>query len=206
MGAKKYAYVNYKMLVWARSETPFGTTSDVANHISGFRSEVIDKWERGEELPSITEAKKLANLYKVPFATFYLSNPPEKKTKAYTDRRTYNDTVYRETSYELWSEIGRITGNRQIIVNLSDDTEYRSLPIVGPKLSEKQIADVIRKYFELDLPFKNKSAYRNNGFNYYRALLEHYGIMVAQITGVSLSEMRGISMYYDTFPIIAINN
>lgn len=22
MGAKKYAYVNYKMLVWARSETP----------------------------------------------------------------------------------------------------------------------------------------------------------------------------------------
>ena len=84
---KKYAYVNYKMLVWARSETPFGTTSDVANHISGFRSEVIDKWERGEELPSITEAKKLANLYKVPFATFYLSNPPEKKTKAYTDRR-----------------------------------------------------------------------------------------------------------------------
>lgn len=206
MGAKKYAYVNYKMLVWARSETPFDTTSDVANHISGFRSEVIDKWERGEELPSITEAKKLANLYKVPFATFYLSNPPEKKTKAYTDRRTYNDTVYRETSYELWSEIGRITGNRQIIVNLSDDTEYRSLPSVGPKLSEKQIADVIRKYFELDLPFKNKSAYRNNGFNYYRALLEHYGIMVAQITGVSLSEMRGISMYYDTFPIIAINN
>ena len=56
------------------------------------------------------------------------------------------------------------------------------------------------------MPFKNKSAYRNNGFNYYRALLEHYGIMVAQITGVSLSEMRGISMYYDTFPIIAINN
>ena len=95
------------------------TTSDVANHISGFRSEVIDKWERGEELPSITEAKKLANLYKVPFATFYLSNPPEKKTKAYTDRRTYNDTVYRETSYELESEIGRITGNRQIQVDIS---------------------------------------------------------------------------------------
>lgn len=32
-------------------------------------------------MPSITEAKKLANLYKVPFATFYLSNPPEKKQK-----------------------------------------------------------------------------------------------------------------------------
>ena len=71
MGAKKYAYVNYKMLVWARSETPFGTTSDVANHISGFRSEVIDKWERGEELLQLQKQRNLTNLYKVPFATFY---------------------------------------------------------------------------------------------------------------------------------------
>ena len=81
MGAKKYAYVNYKMLVWARSETPFGTTSDVANHISGFRSEVIDKWERGEELPSITEAKKLANLYKVPLQHFIYLIHLRKKQK-----------------------------------------------------------------------------------------------------------------------------
>ena len=72
------------------------------SHISGFKSDLIDKWESGEELPSITEAKKLASLYKVPFATFYLTNPPEKKVRAYTDRRTYNDTVYREISYELW--------------------------------------------------------------------------------------------------------
>ena len=99
MGAKKYAYVNYKMLVWARSETPFGTTSDVANHISGFRSEVIDKWERGEELPSITEAKKLANLYKVPFATFYLSNPPEKKTKRSEERRVGKECRSRWSPY-----------------------------------------------------------------------------------------------------------
>lgn len=63
MGAKKYAYVNSEMLVWARSETPFTTSEDVASRISGFKSELIDKWESGEELPSITEAKKLANLY-----------------------------------------------------------------------------------------------------------------------------------------------
>ena len=47
MGAKKYAYVNHEMLVWARSETPFVTTADVANHISGFKSDLIDKWESG---------------------------------------------------------------------------------------------------------------------------------------------------------------
>lgn len=136
-GCKKYAYVNYKMLVWARSETPFGTTSDVVNHISGFRSEVIDKWERGEELPSITEAKNLL-IYTKFHLQHFICLIHLRKNKSLSDRRTYNDTVYRETSYELWSEIGRITGNRQIIVNLSDDTEYRSLPSVGPKLSENR--------------------------------------------------------------------
>lgn len=206
MGAKKYAYVNNEMLVWARSETPFTTSEDVASRISGFKSELIDKWESGEELPSITEAKKLANLYKVPFAAFYLSNPPEKRVRPYTDRRTYNDSIYRETSYTLWSEINRITGNRQIIADLTEETEYRSLPIVDSGLNEKQTADIIRQFFGLELPFKNKTAYKNNGFTFYRGLLEHCGIMVAQITGVSLSEMRGISMYYDSFPIIAINN
>ena len=206
MGAKKYAYINHEMLAWARSETPFTTTADVANHLNGFKSDLIDKWECGEELPSITEAKKLANLYKVPFATFYLTNPPEKKVKAYTDRRTYNDTVYREISYELWSEICRITGNRQIIADLTEEIEYKGLPIIEADLSEKQTADIIRQHLGLELPFKNKAAYKNNGFTFYRGLLEHHGIMVAQITGVSLSEMRGISMYYDTFPIIAINN
>ena len=190
MGAKKYAYVNNEMLVWARSETPFTTSEDVASRISGFKSELIDKWESGEELPSITEAKKLANLYKVPFATFYLSNPPEKRVRPYTDRRTYNDSIYRETSYTLWSEINRITGNRQIIADLTEETEYRSLPIVDSGLNEKQTADIIRQFFGLELPFKNKTAYKNNGFTFYRGLLEHCGIMVAQITGVSLSEMR----------------
>lgn len=206
MGTKKYAYVNHQMLVWARSETPFATTSDVAEHISGFKSELIDKWENGEELPSITEAKKLANLYKVPFATFYLTTPPEKKVKAYTDRRTYNNTVYREISYVLWSEISRITSNRQIIDDLTEEIEYKRLPVIGRDLNEKQIADTIRQYLGMELPFKNKTAYKSNGFSFYRGIFERHGIMVAQITGVSLLEMRGISMYYDTFPIIAINS
>lgn len=30
--------------------------------------------------------------------------------------------------------------------------------------------------------------------------------MVAQVTGITLEEMKGISIYYDKFPIIAVNN
>lgn len=206
MAKKNYAYINCEMLVWARSETPFVSTADVEAHDSGLKSEKIDLWESGKELPSIAEAKKLANLYKVPFASFFLSRPPEKKPKGYTDRRTYNGTIYREVSYELWSEISRVTSNREIMLEYADEEfEVHQLPLFDENATEREIADKMRDVLGLELPFKNKSVYKN-AFSFFRGILEHYGIMVTQIAGVSLTEMKGLSISYDIFPIIAVNN
>lgn len=207
MGKKNYAYINKELLVWARSTTPFETTIDVQERVKIDASK-IDAWESGEDLPSITEAKKLAALYKIPFATFFLPEPPAVEPRPYTDRRTYNGTVYRETSYELWSEISRITGNRDKMLEYIEeegDYEYKPLPMFDSSASTKDIADAVRSYLGIELPFKNKSAYKNS-FTYYRSVLETHGIMIAQITGISLEEMKGISIYYDRFPIVAVNN
>lgn len=205
MGKKNYAYINKELLVWARSVTPFETTLDVQGRI-GIDASKIDAWESGEELPSINEAKKLALLYKVPFAAFFLPEPPNVEPRPYTDRRTFNGTVYRETSYELWSEIGRIAGNRDKMMEYADeDDDYEALPIFDNSTSPKEIADTMRSYLGLELPFRNKSVYKN-AYNYYRYVFESHGIMVAQITGISLEEMKGVSIYYDRFPIVAVNN
>ena len=88
MGKKNYAYVNKDMLIWARLETPFSTTELVELACPAISAKNLDAWEKGEDLPSISEAKKLAALYKIPFAAFYLSEEPSKKIKRYTDRRT----------------------------------------------------------------------------------------------------------------------
>lgn len=205
---KNYAYVNNHMLVWARSNTPFVTTSEVQDIVK-IDSSKIDEWEKGTDFPSITEAKKLAKLYKVPFASFFMSEPPKIEPRPYTDRRTYNSTVYREMSYELWSEIGRIIGNREKMIDVIDkddeDSEYEPLPEFDASATIEDIANEIRKFLGVSLPFKNKSAYKSS-YNFYRAILESKGIFVAQITGISLEEMKGISVYYDEFPIIAVNN
>lgn len=209
MAEKKYAYVNHEMLIWARSTTPFETTTDVQEKIN-IASSKIDSWERGEDYPSITEAKKLANLYKLPFASFFLSTPPKIEPIPYTDRRTKKGTVYRETSYELWSEVGRIIGNREKIIELVDkedeDDLFESIPKFDERLSLEELGDNIREYLGVKLPFKNKSAYHRNSFNFYRSLLESKGILISQVSGVSLDEMKGISIFYDEYPIIAINN
>lgn len=61
------------MLVWARSETPFKTPEAVEAIAPSITTKHLEAWENGEDYPSITKAKKLAALYKLPFAAFYLS-------------------------------------------------------------------------------------------------------------------------------------
>ena len=208
MAAKNHAYINKDMLIWARGETPFSTPSDVELNVKEISVEKLTAWENGVELPSITEAKKLATVYRVPFACFYLSSPPEKRVKKYTDRRTANGTIYRETSYTLWSEIGRIVANRDKLLEYMDvDTSaIPSIPHLDDTASVKNTAALLRGFLGLPNSFKSKSAYNNNAFSYFRSVFEHHGIIVAQVSGISLSEMKGLSIYFEPCSIVAVNN
>ena len=206
MGRKNYAYVNPQMLVWARSETPFTTTEAVEVLFPAITAKNLDAWESGDDYPSITEAKKLASIYKLPFATFYLSEAPAKKVKRYTDRRTLKGFYSENISYALWSEIQRIESNRDSILEFTEDeAPVRTIPsITNDDVIE--IATAIRAYLGLDTPLRSKTAYGTNPFNYYRNIVERNGIIVAQVSGVDIEEMKGLSIYFDSYPIIAINN
>lgn len=209
MGIKKTAFINKDMLLWARSETPFSYSPEkVSQRFPRISAEKLRKWESGDELPSIRDAKDLAKIYKLPFACFYLSEAPAKKPKRYTDRRTALGTEYGEMSYELWEEISRINTDRDTLLEFSDEEMYPVSPL--PKINESDsietVASIIRKHFSLPLSFKYKKDYGTNSFNFFRDVFERHGIIVAQISSVSLSEMKGLSIYEDSYPIIAINN
>ena len=206
MGRKNYAFVNPQMLVWARSETPFETLESVEEISPSITAKNLEVWEKGDDYPSITEAKKLASLYKLPFATFYLSEEPARKVKRYTDRRTLKGFYSENISYALWSEIQRIESNRDSIVEFTEDeTPVRAIPSI-PNDDVIEIATAIRAYLGLDTPLRSKTAYGANPFNYYRNIVERNNIIVAQVSGVDIEEMKGLSIYFDSYPIIAINN
>ncbi len=209
MGKKNLAFINKDMLVWARGETPFALSPDqLSMRFPRISPEKLSKWESGEELPSIREAKDLAKIYKLPFACFYLSETPAKKPKRYTDRRTALGTEYGVMSYELWDEISRICTDRDTLLEFSDDDLYPAIPLPTVNASDnvETVAAVIRDFLELPLSFKYKKEYGSSSFNFFRDVLGRHGIIVAQISSVSLSEMKGLSIYEDRFPIVAINN
>ncbi len=209
MSRKNLAYINKDMLVWARSETPFALSPDqLSLRFPRINAEKLRKWESGEELPSIREAKDLAKIYKLPFACFFLSETPTKKPRRYTDRRTALGTEYDEMSYELWEEISRICADRDTLIEFCDEEVYPSvqMPIVDDSDSVEKIAAIIREFLKLPASFRYKKDYGSSSFNYFRDVLERHGIIIAQISSVSLAEMKGLSIYEDRFPIIAINN
>lgn len=206
MGKKNYAYINPKMLVWARLETPFETTEDVELNFPKIKSKDLKAWENGDTYPSITEAKKLSKIYKLPFAAFYLSEVPAKKVKKYTDRRTLKSYYSDNISYNLWSEIQRIESNRECMLDFLDEEIPEKIIPNSIESDISSIAISIREFLGLNTPLRSKSAYGNNPFNYYRNILERNGIIVSQISNVSLEEMKGLSIFYETYPIVGINN
>ena len=206
MGKKNIAYINPNMLKWARSETPFTTSEMLEQSFPKISAQKVNAWEEGNDYPSVTEAKKLASIYKLPFAAFYLAEPPEKKVKRYTDRRTLKGFYTEDISYALWSEIQRIESNRESVLEfVADDFFDRKIPTIDND-DIYEISSAIRNYLGLNTPLRTKSAYGSNPFNFYRNVLEHNGIIVAQIAGVAIEEMKGISIYYDSCPIVAVNN
>ena len=205
MGLKKYAYINSEILKWAREQSPINI-EDIPIRIKNMKSEQVEKWEKGMELPSITEAKKLANLYDIPFASLFLPEIPKRDIIKYIDRRTYKDNIDIEITYELWKEINRIKSCRENAIEFINVDNYNNiLEEFSKNDSVQNIALKVREIFNIDTPLKNKTAYNNNAFNYFRNKIEKKGVLVLQIEGISIKEIRGLSLNYDILTIIAVN-
>lgn len=205
MGTKNYAYINFEMLKWAREQTPI-KLEDIPIRIKDIKSENVEKWENGDELPSVTEAKKLCGLYDIPFSALFLSEIPNRDNTTYIDRRTYKDNLDKEISYELWKEINRLKSCRECAIELLDLNEYKN---VFDELDFENNSEInsqkVREIFNIETPFKNKTAYGNKAFNFFRDKIESKGIMVLQIEGISIKEIRGLSLNYQILPIIGVN-
>lgn len=70
------AIVTPEVLQWARDLDRI-TIDEIAQKLNVDAAKV-SAWENGNEHPSLTQAKKLAKQYRVPFAFFYLPDVPKR--------------------------------------------------------------------------------------------------------------------------------
>lgn len=203
MSRKQIAHVNNVILSWAREQTSFDIY-DVSVNLA-ISEETIINWESGLEKPSINEAKSLAKLYKFPFASFFLSDIPNIAIVKFVDRRTQKMNIPKLTK-DLWDRISEMKSKREISLELLDaesllDTELHKLV----DQNESMISNEIRKWLDINTPM-NVSVFKHSTFAYFRKKLEDKNILVFVMNEIPVEEVRGISLYYDSLPIIAVNS
>jgi Zn-dependent peptidase ImmA (M78 family)/DNA-binding XRE family transcriptional regulator len=202
------AIVTPGVLRWARELDKF--TIDEISAKLNVQTERMQEWENGSEYPTLKQAKDLAKYCRVPFVYFYLPDIP-KKTKRLdkVDYRTfgnYGDELF--MSRELRWLLRDIEDRRDTMLELytADEKIPSDFPVHLPaSSSEQQIADTIRSLLDLTPAIQRTFRKADNALSYCVTKLEEKDLLVFQAAKIAPHEMRGLSIAYDTFPIIVLN-
>lgn len=207
MGKSVPAIVTPEVLKWARNLDSF-SLDEIAGKLNVDVAK-IEEWENGSSYPTLVQAKKLAKHYRVPFAYFYLPGIPQRtKRLEKIDYRTFGNWKITEMSRELRWFIRDIEERRDNILELYYEAELEPT-VFDMKLSvesaEETIALYIRDLLELNNGRQSKFRKPEVALSHCIAKLEEHDFLIFQVAKVHLEEMRGLSVAYDIFPIIALN-
>ena len=115
------ALIKPELLVWGRQYARLGL--DEAARRVGVKSDQLQAWEDGKSLPTVVQLHKVAHVYRLPFAVFYLPGVPPKDQLPLRDYRTLPDEKLDLVSNELVSEIHQAIYRREIALELYEDKE-----------------------------------------------------------------------------------
>ncbi|MFF7994189.1 ImmA/IrrE family metallo-endopeptidase [Kitasatospora xanthocidica] len=202
------ALVEPAVLRWARRSIGLDTVA--AARKIGVPDDRIEKWEAGDEQPTIAQLKSAATAYKRPLAVFFLAEPPQ-GFDAMRDFRRHDESDG-EWSPELHGEYRRALLQRDNSLELFelDDALPSSSWIVSlPGGSDDDLARAARKKLlgatPVPLPTGSGGPYEH--LNTWVSALEEAGVLVMATHGgkVKTREMRAFSLYFETMPVIMLN-
>ena len=213
--------VNPDIMVWARETA--GLTREEAARRLGLRdsrrssaAEKLAAIEDGEQEPSRPQLVRMAERYRRPLLTFYLSRPPRRGSRG-ADFRTLSDDVA-VADEALLDALIRDMGARQSMVRavLEDEDEAVPLRFVG-SLTIGEGASAALSSLRTVLGVE-RNAYRREpdasaAFDLLRAAAEESGVFVLlkgdlgnHVTEIASGIFRGFSIADEVAPFVVIND
>lgn len=203
--------VNQDMLVWARENAGF-ELKDLPKYL-----ENVGKWESGEDQPTWSELRKLANKYKRPSVFFLRSKPPEEKEDDLKDYRSFHEDNFNE-SPELKLEIRKAKYRRSAVMEIHEDM---GIPI--PSFSKykfetknpEKLATHMRKVLDIDIETQkswiiklsngNRDQSHSRFLYEWKEIVSDLGVLVFETENVEKTEVSGLTLYKSKYPIILLN-
>ena len=200
------ALVTPSVLKWARNLDDL-TLNEVAEKLK-IKIDLLESWEKGDAQPTLVQAKKLAKCYRVPFAFFFLPDEPKKvKRLEKIDFRTFDNSGMATMSRELKWFLRDIEERRDAVIELYETNDWIiPNPNLGFDVNQNITIDTyLRKYIGYTENVQKKFRSPEVALRFAIEALENKGFLIFQASKVPTEEMRGLSIAYDEFPIIALN-
>lgn len=174
---------------------------------------LIEQWldVNVDVLPTINQAKILARILHVPFASLYMNknNVTIRHLTNIRNLRTMPDGIVVDDSalnlaiVDLFRacDLLHSSGNE---LGLAEP--HIDLPVISDSAIPTDYACVIRSFFGLELIDQYRLASTRQFYLYIRRKLEEKGIFIHCFTGIAVEAVRGIALFNETTPIIGIND
>lgn len=195
--------VNPRVLEWAREAVGL-SVEEAATKLD---MSVVDlrKLEVGVGDVPESRLRKMAQLYDRPYIAFFLDDPPPASERP-PDFRPHPESRNRRWSLALHRAYRRVASQRLILQDLAELAAETPRPIELRLTLDESPEDAgrhLRKW--LGPPPMSGRLDGYSIFNAWREAVEDKAILVTQISGVPVSEMRGFSIGTEPFPAIALN-
>lgn len=193
-----------EVLIWARRSIGYDVP-DAAKRLAIAPGRLVE-FEEGADDPSVTQLRKMANVYGRPLAAFFLDAPPSDFDVMRDFRRVPG--AERAWSPDLHKVFRRVEQQREVALDLLVDEGEEpevSLPLIGPGTTAEDAAARVR--VALGVTLREQASWRSphESLNGWIAAAEALGILVMQASAVDIAEMRGFSISHAPLPLLVLN-
>lgn len=195
------------MLSWARERS--GYDLETASSKLKLDADDLVALETGQTSPSPSRIREMAHLYRVSPAVFFLDEVPTTGFVAPKDFRSLPGNEQGSFSPALRKEIDRVRAQVVFMKELADDgivsPAFQSLGVTQDEPAESFGAR-IRAWLQID-ERRDLDSVRDPRLvlNGWIEAVERRGVLVSQVSGIPVDEMRGFCLADDKFPMVVLN-
>ena len=209
----KIEFVNKENLQWARQRSGFDFSSVYKKTAWSPDTEKIQKWESGEDFPTISELRKLGEVYRRPWILFILKENVNRLGFKPLEFRKIFGAEQAMASPALFEFLDELKNRQDFLIEFAADLDLEGNSLVGLCRGEndkKIVAKKIISHTGIDMSTFWEKQTRREGFNYLVECLGRKNIFVSLTSfhhrkDIPLEQMRGVLLNSDVAPIIGIN-
>jgi Zn-dependent peptidase ImmA (M78 family)/DNA-binding XRE family transcriptional regulator len=208
------AYISAPVVKWARERAGL-SEDELATHLKNVKPSSIGAWERGESLPTFSQAEKLSEKLRVPFAVLFMDEPPEIKLPI-PDLRTVSN-VRQKPSLEFFDVVCDALLRQRWYREFQEQREAEQLPFVGSFRAGDQVgavAEDMADRLEINEGLRHECSTWQSFFVSFVQRAERLGVLVMR-SGVvrhnptrtlAVEEFRGFAISDNLAPLVFINS